>query len=130
MATCSSDSDCRTGDGYHCRDPRARKWRGIILDDDQSRRVCIVDDNDPEALASGSVDAGEPPPVCQAALPDASTDASPVTDAAIDGNADAAKPDAALVDAGVDAASDAGVDAASDAGPDAAGDAGLDAATD
>src|SRR5262249_9226789 len=40
MAQCHGDSDCR--DGYICSDPRQGPWNAVILDDDQTQRVCIV----------------------------------------------------------------------------------------
>lgn len=42
LAQCHQDSDCRTGDGFVCRDPRQPPWNAVILDDDQSQRVCIL----------------------------------------------------------------------------------------
>jgi hypothetical protein len=104
VKTCEDNSDCRAG--YVCDDPRRAPWDAIILDDNQSERVCIV----PESSATGGQGVNQEAPVCQAAAPDA-------------GQIDAApREDASASDAGD--AGDAGVDASDAAAPDA-GDAGI-----
>jgi hypothetical protein len=97
MAQCHSNSDCR--DGYTCADPRQPPFNALILDDDQTQRVCIVSksvppDESPDATS----------PVCGSQNPDSGF--VPVVDAG---------------DAG-DAAGDAPSDASSDAPSDASGD--------
>src|SRR5579859_2275458 len=42
LAHCQQDSDCRTADGYVCRDPRLPPWSATILDDNQDQQVCVV----------------------------------------------------------------------------------------
>jgi hypothetical protein len=100
MAQCHSNSDCR--DRYICAYPRQGPWNAVILDDDQTQKVCIVP---PE---TGQLGVGGPNVV------DAAVCQSPSV------------PNASLADGGVDAAADAG---APDAGTDAA-DASSDAAGD
>ena len=39
-ALCTKDADCRSG--YICADPKAAPWNGIVIDDDQSKRTCLV----------------------------------------------------------------------------------------
>ena len=107
MRACELDKDCR--DGYVCRDPRQPSLQGIVLDTDQSRRVCVPREADAVTSTAPSAVA----PVCSAAAP--STDAgSPDTAPP----PDATPPDAAPADGG---ARDAAVaDSATDA-PDGGG---------
>jgi hypothetical protein len=97
IAQCHSDSDCRAG--YICADPRLGPWNALILDDDQTQKVCIVppDIGQPgDAGGASVVDAS----VCHAPNPpNASTEDA--------GASDAGAPDAG-VDAGDAAPSDAG----------------------
>lgn len=120
LRTCEADSDCRADEGYKCKGIvrpgkplGAADIEGIILDDDQSRRVCIYVGNEVLAPITSRPDAQ----VCQAAgpdidaaafTPDASGDASASSDASSDAARDAA-PDAGSNDAGSrDAATDGG----------------------
>jgi hypothetical protein len=113
MAPCGSNSDCRTGDGYICADPRQPPWNAIILDNIQSQKVCIQPTSG--TVLASMPDASAEPPVCQVSGPDASF-VLPGSDAAAPVEAGAeAGTDAGARDAGVDAA-DGGTDAASDAG--------------
>lgn len=76
VATCSGDGDCRAG--YVCSDPKAAPWNGLIQDDDQSKRTCLVVASDPFADGgAGPLDGGadggfsvEPPRVCGVVGPD------------------------------------------------------------
>jgi hypothetical protein len=105
MAQCHSNSDCR--DGYICSDPRQAPWSAVLLDDDQTRRVCIVPPDNGRSTLASEPDAA----VCMPSAP-VETDAG----------GDAQGPDAGI-DAGADAETDAGADA--DAGAaDATADAG------
>lgn len=64
LKSCNSNSDCRTGEGYECADPRGPPWEALILDDDQNQRVCLAI---PTALDSGvAAEAGSSaePAVC------------------------------------------------------------------
>ena len=78
VAKCTKNGDCR--DGYVCVDPHAAPWSGLVLDDDQSKRACMViplgsnvDGGDGGAIMSP----GAPAPVCNAVGPDVgSIDAS------------------------------------------------------
>ncbi len=119
LRTCEADSDCRADEGYKCKGiVRPGKplggadIEGIILDDDQSRRVCIYVGNEVLAPITSRPDAQ----VCQAAgpdidaaafAPDASGDAS--SDASSDAGSRDAAQDAGSTDAGSrDAATDGG----------------------
>ncbi len=108
MAQCHSDSDCRTDDGYVCADPRQPPWNALILDDDQTQRVCI---QRPSAATYDDAGTASVPPVCS------STNPNPVPD--IDASTNE-----------VEAGADAGTDAANDAGEGGAPDGGIDAGTD
>jgi hypothetical protein len=130
MKSCTSDSDCRTSDGYVCRDPRQPPWNGAILDDNQSERICIVPSI--QGAPSPPTSSSAEPPVCQPGGPpvppiDASTgyepeDAGEGQDAGSDaGEAGGDAGADAAADAGVDAPADAEVDATVDAGPPEAG---------
>ena len=86
MAQCHSDSDCRGG--YICADPRQEPWAAVIIDDDQTQRVCIVPPDNgivggPEAVAS---------------VPDAAVCLPGVDDGT--GGTDAGAADAGAADAG------------------------------
>jgi hypothetical protein len=111
MAQCHSDGDCR--DDYVCADPRLSPWDALILDDDQTQKVCIPTPDPGVVIGAGSETATFDAAVCQVVSPlllDASADGS-----GIDGG-----------DGGGDDAGDAGAagDATlGDAGP---ADAGLD----
>jgi hypothetical protein len=105
LAQCQQDSDCRTGDGYVCRDPRQPPWNAVILDDDQSQKVCIqAPDYDAGIPASyvqedGGVCAPSGPPVPgidagAGAGADAGTGAGAGADAMTDGAAQSGAADA------------------------------------
>jgi hypothetical protein len=141
LATCNSDSDCRTAEGYVCTSPLGAPWRALILDNNQGEKVCIV------APTPGTADAGlEDAAVCNPgpnmSLADATSsaggdgasdgeplvDVGPLTDGPLASDSEVAE-SGPLMDAPAEAeslSSDAGVDAALDAG----GEAGLDAASD
>jgi hypothetical protein len=110
MAQCQSNGDCR--DGYICTDPRQAPWSALIIDDDQSQRVCIVPPDNgvigPDAsitITDAAVCSPNPPAapdggwtiLADARVVDDSGDAN---DGASDGASDAA-------DAGADAPADA-----------------------
>jgi hypothetical protein len=64
MKACSSNSDCRTSEGYECVNPMGPPLNGLIIDDVQDRMVCTVT---PTALEAGAMpDAGDgvEAPVC------------------------------------------------------------------
>jgi hypothetical protein len=97
MKTCQGDGDCRGG--YVCRDPRQLPWSALILDDNQTERVCIVPPDPGAPSANGSA---EDAAVCQPTGPnvppiDASTNV--VKEEAGD---DAASGDATTADSGSD----------------------------
>ena len=129
LASCGKDSDCRTGEGYVCRDPRQPPWNAVIIDND-FQRVCVPLPTFPvgDAMAGDATTGDAEPAVCLAAGPE------------LDGNvfssADAGSeaPEASAMEGGAEGGeaggSDAGVDAASvDAASDAAADSGaVDAA--
>jgi hypothetical protein len=113
MAHCQQDSDCRQSDGYVCRDPRSVPWNAIILDDNQSERICISPPDysyPPNAsLADAAVcsPTGPPVPPIDAGVNVLGAD----VDADAEANSDA--------DAGADAPPDAPSDSAADAEADA-----------
>ncbi len=107
LAHCNTDSDCRTGDGYVCRDPQQAPYNAKIIDNaPTSNKVCV---------AQPYYDAGQPnasmpdstPPVCMPYLPEAGA-AEGGGDGAADGGGDAP-------------ATDSSGEAAPDAEPDVAG---------
>ena len=64
LKACTSNSNCRTSEGYECANPQAPPWNALILDDNQNQMVCMVT---PEVDAG--VDSGNPwgdaeAPVC------------------------------------------------------------------
>jgi hypothetical protein len=127
MAHCQQDSDCRQSDGYVCRDPRSGPWNAIILDDNQSERICISPPDyayPPDAsLADAAVCLATGPkvPPIDAGVNVRGADADANPDAGVDANADAgAYADAnANANAGADAPPDAPGEGAADAEPDA-----------
>ena len=109
MAKCTTNSDCR--DGYECAKPTLPPWQGIVLDDDQSKAVCIVT---PTAVTGSDTSHEDPDAaVCKASVP-------LPPDYVDSGVSPSDAGDAGVTDAGV---SDAGV---SDAGTSDAGDASHD----
>lgn len=98
VASCKSNGDCRPG--YVCADPRLPPWNALVLDDDQTRRTCLVIPPDPV-----TVDGGASTTVCGPSAPTVSAiDASPpriVVDAGVDA------PPFVTLDAGADAPADA-----------------------
>ena len=104
-ASCGRDSDCRAG--YICADPRNAPFNGLIQDDVQDKRTCMVipADYDPDAgLPKAPLASVSPAPVCGAVGPKVDP---------IDASAPRLADDASVVtpDAG-----DAGVSDAGDAG--------------
>ena len=98
IARCESNSDCRTEDGYVCADPRGAPWRALVLDDDQSIKVCLV-------VPVEGLDAGKaPPPVGTAAVCSPAAPTPPPIDAGPAKIYDAASPSPIVQDAGADAA--------------------------
>lgn len=63
VAHCTSNADCRAG--YVCADPRLSPWRGLVLDDAQDARGCVVATT--EAVPDASPPA--PAPICSVAGP-------------------------------------------------------------
>jgi hypothetical protein len=111
LAPCSQDSDCRQSEGYVCVDPTTTPWKGIVMDQTQGQKVCMVSPD--QSVPASFMDAGVCQPTADAGPLDASVH---LVDA---GGAGAeAGPDAGA-EAGADAG--AGVEAGPDAGPDAPG---------
>jgi hypothetical protein len=99
LAHCSKDSDCRTGEGYVCRDPEQAPYNAKILDNNPtSNKVCVAQPYYYDGGSGGSSQPDATPPVCMPYLPEAGA-----------------------ADGGADAAADSGGDAAPDAEPDVAG---------
>jgi hypothetical protein len=69
VAMCAGDGDCRPG--YVCGDPKAAPWSGLIQDDDQNKRGCLVAPTDYDL--DGGLDAAlfspKPAPVCGSVAP-------------------------------------------------------------
>ncbi|MDB4944062.1 MAG: hypothetical protein JWP97_3596 [Labilithrix sp.] len=40
VASCTKNSDCRPG--YQCTDPKVAPYSGLVLDDDRTKRTCLV----------------------------------------------------------------------------------------
>jgi hypothetical protein len=77
MASCSKDSDCRTQDGYVCRDPQQPPINGLVVDSNW-QTVCVVSPDYSNAswpvggvvgVASFDASPGDAAPVCQASGP-------------------------------------------------------------
>lgn len=77
LAWCNTDSDCRTQDGYVCRNPQDPPINGLIIDS-QTKNVCVVSPDYPHDSwpvaglvgAPSPLDASFPDaPVCQASAP-------------------------------------------------------------
>ena len=100
MAHCDADKDCRSG--YICADPKGTPWNALVLDDDQTKRVCI-----PSITSTSTQTSTAATPVVCSAAPDAAPpiDASPgwANDATRDSGMDAARDGAPRTDAGTDA---------------------------
>ena len=106
VASCGKDSDCRSG--YLCADPRNAPFNGLVQDDVQDKRTCMVipADYDPDAgLPTSPTPASfVPAPVCSTVGPKVP---------AIDASAPRLADDASV---GTPDAGDAGVADAADAG--------------
>jgi hypothetical protein len=114
VSYCASDQDCR--DGYVCTDPRQQPWKALILDDNQTSRVCMV-----RPTASTGVTVTATAEVCNpASQPVPSIDAGKGR-IDVDEVRDATVPDAPPPDAAADAPSDASDAGASDAPSDVIG---------
>lgn len=107
VAMCSKDSDCRGG--YVCGDPQSAPFNGVVLDDDKSKRTCLVPppgygvDAGPDAAIASFM---PPAPVCGSVGPDV-----PKIDAGaahISSDAGVVPPPLVPPDAGAPDASDAG----------------------
>lgn len=86
VAACEGSSDCRSG--YVCADPRTDPWFGIVMDNVQNQRVCLV-----AASGLAPAAAATEAPVCASSAPDASTDSDAApsdADASLDGSAGSA----------------------------------------
>jgi hypothetical protein len=47
LKACGDDGDCRTSEGYVCRDPMEPPWNGLIIDDNPNQKVCVPDPDYP-----------------------------------------------------------------------------------
>jgi hypothetical protein len=103
LAPCTTDSDCRSGEGYVCRDPRTPPWNAIVMDRSVGNLVCVVN---PDYQAGPQASFGDAePPICQAS-PDSGV---PPLEAGVHlEDAGAASPDSGSAG---DAQADAGADA-------------------
>ena len=105
LFACQTDSDCRTGEGYICADPRGAPYFALGLADNTGKVCLVAPTQDGGALYSA---ADAEAPVCKAGgatVPD--IDAAAPLDAS---QPDAA--DAAVIDASDAGANDASLDAA------------------
>jgi hypothetical protein len=104
VAKCTSNDDCRAG--YVCANPYDKPWSGLVLDDDQSRRLClVVPFGGPDGGAAPIMSPGAPAPVCSVVGPDV----API-DASAPRIVEAGAPPPLTLDSGADAgaAGDAG----------------------
>jgi hypothetical protein len=97
--TCSKDSDCRTSEGYVCRDPTQPPWRAVNLDN-ESRMVCLVDPSFSSNVGPAVAPDGQAP-VCMAAGPAIDGSIFPGQEASVPAPAPA---DSGPQDAGLDGA--------------------------
>lgn len=104
LKACNTDSDCRNGEGYVCRDPQQAPYNATIIDNSPtSNKVC---------LALPYYDAGSAPmsrmpdaaPVCMPYLPDAGEGEGGAAEGGADGSAADSSADAAQADAEPDVA--------------------------
>lgn len=102
LESCTKDSDCRTSEGYVCRDPRDPPWNAQVVDN-TIRMVCLVS---PTYDAGAEPDAA--PAVCSAAGPMLDGSVFPAPDGAADAGADAMEGGPVEGGAGDGAAADAG----------------------
>jgi hypothetical protein len=119
LKQCNQTSDCRQNEGYACKsmeDISASGVEAVILDDNQSQKVCVV----PSAADGGTGSLANASPVCPGA---------PVPEAGvIPTNDSGTAPSEAGADAGSDAEVDATLaDAPADVAPADAADATVDA---
>jgi hypothetical protein len=143
LKSCNQDSDCRQGEGYVCRsmtDIRSSGVEAVILDDNQSQKVCVI----AAEVDSGTGGLADAAPVCPGSpIPEAGViptndSGAPPTEAGADAGSDAAV-DATLADApadvapadappedAADATVDGPVDAAAEGGDAGEGDAAAD----
>lgn len=82
VAACEGNSDCRSD--YICDDPRTDPWFGVVMDDAQNRRVCLV-----AASGLAPAPAATEAPVCASAAPEVNGDAGAVDASVEAGDADA-----------------------------------------
>jgi hypothetical protein len=75
MKQCSSDSDCRTDEGYICANPKGPPWNALILDDDQSQNICIPG---PYVVSDVTPADASTPQVCSPDAPDGGALFTPV----------------------------------------------------
>ncbi len=109
VASCNTNDDCRPG--YVCADPRTPPWNALILDDNQTKRTCLVIPAEAATTAPSAT-----AKVCGPSAPSAPPLEAGAPKIVVDAGADA--PPFVVLDAGAsDAAPDA-ADAATDA-PDA-----------
>ena len=98
VAMCTKDSDCRGG--YICADPRSPPWNGLITDDDQSKRTCLVVPTDYDGDAGSKLYTPKPPAnVCSPVAPDVPTIDASAPHVVVDEGG--VKPPPLVADAGV-----------------------------
>ena len=107
IAMCSNNGDCRSG--YVCADPHSAPFNGLVQDDDQSKRTCLVapPGYGVDAGADAAIASYKPPaPVCNSVAPDVpKIDASA---ARIDDDSGVVTPPLLMPDSSAPDASDAG----------------------
>jgi hypothetical protein len=126
LKTCSSDSDCRQTDGYVCASPATPAGSAVILDSNQSKRVCLLAATPPtfqDAQVCSSSRAFVPP--LEASAPTEAPGDAGAEEGGADAGQDGAGPESGIGDeATADGLADVSVDttldfAADSAAPDA-----------
>jgi hypothetical protein len=79
MATCSSNSDCRTG--YVCANPTESPWYAMILDNNNTELVCLPIPETGQVGASASSNLDTDAAVCQVIGPTFDAGFPPIPDA-------------------------------------------------
>jgi hypothetical protein len=84
LKSCNQDSDCRTSEGYVCRNPSQAPYNAQIIDDNTNQKVCLAEPLFESASDAMSTVPGEDAAVCQpygpefdSGPPDAATDSPP-----------------------------------------------------
>lgn len=92
MLACSSNSDCRTGDGYACvdlSDPKQNPWGATVLDTGSRHKICTIPAS--QVPEPGPHETAVCNPPLDASFPPEPDGAPPPSDAAVDASADGSR---------------------------------------